>query len=90
MRRTTLSRVPSVRLNVEVLEDRSNPSTTFLTNYLVSAGKKVYSSDTVRNTSASSYFSARFQPKSVMNRLPWASTTPCNGSWRPAGEIFGP
>jgi hypothetical protein len=30
----------------------------FVTNYLVSAGKKVYSSDTVRNTSASSYFSA--------------------------------
>ena len=30
----------------------------FVTNYLVACGKKVYTSDTVRNTSAASYFKA--------------------------------
>lgn len=30
----------------------------FVTNYLVACGKRAYSSDTVRNTSASSYYSA--------------------------------
>jgi hypothetical protein len=30
----------------------------FVTNYLVACGKKVYSTETVRNTSAASYFSA--------------------------------
>lgn len=38
----------------------------FVTNYLVAAGKKTYSSDTVRNTSAASYFS---QAKAVNDGL---------------------